>query len=136
MLVYRASLERKQAFLFRVVDIAMNLFVMATTISRAEAMTRRADRGAQEAQRLASTFCDSTERSVTSIFHELWRNDDAVKYRLGRSVLDGAATWLEEGAVPLGVDAEQMRPRATDELGVDTPSAIRQRIAEARRHAG
>jgi alkylation response protein AidB-like acyl-CoA dehydrogenase len=136
MLLYRASLERKQAFLFRVVDIAMDLFIMTTTVSRAEAMTRRADRGAPEALRLATTFCDSTERTVTSLFQQLWRNGDVAKYRVGRSVLDGAATWLEEGAVPLGVDAEQMQPQATDELGVDTPSATRQRIAGDRRHAG
>jgi alkylation response protein AidB-like acyl-CoA dehydrogenase len=135
MLLYRASLERKQAFLFRVVDIAVALFVMATAVSRAEAMTRRADRGAPDARRLASTFCGSTERTVARLFRELWRNDDDAKYRVGRSVLEGAAAWLEEGAVPLGVNAEQMRPRSAEELG-DAPSSTHRRSAEAQRHAG
>jgi hypothetical protein len=134
MLLYRASLERRQAFLFRIVDIAMHLFVMATAVSRAELMTRRAHRGAPEARRLASTFCDSSEGSVSTRFQELWHNADSVKYRVGQSVLDGAATWLEEGAVPLGIHAEAMRPHPVEPL-VDKPSSTRQRPAETHRRA-
>jgi alkylation response protein AidB-like acyl-CoA dehydrogenase len=136
MLLFRASLERRQGFLFRAVDIGMNLFVMATAVSRAEAMTRKAHRGAPEARRLASTFCHSSERAVSLRFHELWHNEDSAKHRVGQSVLHGAASWLEQGAVPLGVEAEEMRPLPVESIDADTTSATWPRAAEAPRRAG
>jgi hypothetical protein len=41
MVLYQARMEKKQAFLFRAVDIAMELFVMVAMIVR----TNKADRG-------------------------------------------------------------------------------------------
>ena len=45
MLVYQARLQNKQAFLFRLVDIANETFAMAASVSRAKALADRSRRG-------------------------------------------------------------------------------------------
>ena len=96
MLVYQARLQNKQAFLFRLVDIANEAFAIAATVSRAQAL---ADKGAPEAEdalRTADVFCRQARRRAQALFRDLWSNDDARRYRHGISVLEGAA-WLEAG---------------------------------------
>ena len=111
MVVFRTRLERKQAFLFRIVDIAMDLFAMTATISHVRKMMERGAPNAEEAQSLADVFCRASRRAVTRRFHALWRNDDDVRYRAGRAVLEGRHQWLEAGIVGLREDAEAMAPR-------------------------
>lgn len=135
MLVYRGGLERKQAFLFRIVDIAIRLFAMATAISRAEHMTRSAHRGAPQARQLASAFCHASERDVRAYFHGLWHNSDSENHRVGQSVLDGVASWLEEGAVALGIDAEDMLPQETQPAAAASPSPPSYHRADTPAHA-
>jgi hypothetical protein len=99
MLVYQAKLQNKQAFLFRLVDIANETFAMAASVARAQALVAKGAPEAKEAVRLADGFCLSARRRVRGLFRELWANDDAERYRLGLSVLEGRHQWLEAGMV-------------------------------------
>jgi hypothetical protein len=97
MLVYQARLQNKQAFLFRLVDIANETFAMAASVSRARSLAVKGAPEAPEAQRLADVFCRQARRRVRDLFRELWSNDDVARYKLGVSVLDGGLSWLEAG---------------------------------------
>jgi alkylation response protein AidB-like acyl-CoA dehydrogenase len=111
MLIHRAKLERKQGFLFRVVDIAMELFAMTAVIGRAQRMRDENHPTARAAQRLADLFCRTSRRTIADRFRALWRNDDRVKSAIGRGVLAGDQSWLETGIVGLGLTAEELEPR-------------------------
>jgi alkylation response protein AidB-like acyl-CoA dehydrogenase len=111
MIVHRARLERRQGFLFRLVDIAMELFAMTAAVTRAQSMRAGNSPAAAEAAELADVFCRGSRRIVEERFRALWRNDDAAKYALGSRVLDGADAWLEEGIVGLRRRAEEMAPQ-------------------------
>lgn len=112
MLRFRGGLERRQAFLFRVVDIAMELFAMTAVTGRARRMCEEGHPAGREASILADLFCRRSRRTVTAAFHALWRNDDALEYQLGRRVLEGTEAWLESGIVGLGRTAADLKPRA------------------------
>ena len=112
MIVYRAAGERKQAFLFRLVDVANDLFAMTAAVTRAEALRRAGGADAAHAVRLADAFCGSTERRVERLFEDLWKNEDEDAYRLGREILAGEHAWLEEGGIPTGLTVDDLRPRA------------------------
>jgi alkylation response protein AidB-like acyl-CoA dehydrogenase len=99
MLVYQARLQNKQAFLFRLVDIANETFAMAASVSRARSLAVKGAPEASEAQRLADVFCRQARRRVRDLFRELWSNDDVARYKLGVSVLDGGLSWLEAGVL-------------------------------------
>jgi alkylation response protein AidB-like acyl-CoA dehydrogenase len=97
MLVHGPKLQRKQAFLFRIVDVANELLAIAATVSRAQHMSRQNHPQSRRAQQLAELFCRESRRKVKDLFRDLWRNDDVRKYRVSRTVLDGHQEWLEEG---------------------------------------
>ncbi len=101
MLIHQARLERKQLFLFRLVDIANELFAMATSVTRAQALVRSKHPDAAHAARLADLFCRNSRRKVKRLFRDLWRNDDASKYKLASGVLRGDQDWMMEGILPL-----------------------------------
>jgi alkylation response protein AidB-like acyl-CoA dehydrogenase len=95
MALYQAKMERKQAFMFRAVDIAMELTVMSATVVRTQQLLeKRAPEGKASAE-LADLFCRNAEHYVNQKFHELWHNDDDAKYAVGRSVLEEKHVWLE-----------------------------------------
>jgi hypothetical protein len=105
MLVHKAKLQRRQAFLFRTVDVAMEIFAMAACISRVRTMREEKHPRAAEAGTLADLFCHNARRKIRRLFGELWNNDDVVKYRVGQSVLKGEHVWFETetmGALPHG----------------------------------
>jgi alkylation response protein AidB-like acyl-CoA dehydrogenase len=114
MLRYQAKLQNKQAFLFRLVDVANELFAMAATVARARALAEKQRPEAAEARHLADLFCRISRRRVQRLFDALWDNDDVLLYRAGVDVLDGRHEWLEKGI-----------------LGLGTPEAPRGRAAEA-----
>jgi len=111
MVVHQAKLQNKQAFLFRLVDVANNLFAMAAAICRAQAMAdaRHADAG--NAAELADLFCRSARRQVRQLFRDLWSNDDVRKYRVALRVLDGRHAWLEQGILALGAQLPTPKPQ-------------------------
>jgi alkylation response protein AidB-like acyl-CoA dehydrogenase len=98
MIRFQTRLQHKQAFLFRLVDVANELFAMAASVSRAEALRSRGEAEAKEAADLAGAFCALSRRRVKLLFRELWRNDDAVRHDTAVDVLAGRHRWLEEGA--------------------------------------
>jgi alkylation response protein AidB-like acyl-CoA dehydrogenase len=114
MLRYQAKLQNKQAFLFRLVDVANELFAMAARGARARALAEQQRPEAAEARRLADLFCRISRRRVRRLFDALWDNDDVLLYRAGVDVLDGRHEWLEKGILGLGTP-EAPRGRAVAE---------------------
>jgi hypothetical protein len=110
MAVYQAKMERKQGFLFRCVDVVMELFAMSATISHARQMLDARSPQAEHAVELADLFCRNARRRVKKSFHDLWSNDDAVKNRVAANVMKGAHTWLEDGYINLGLTPESLKP--------------------------
>jgi alkylation response protein AidB-like acyl-CoA dehydrogenase len=127
MLVFRAAAERKQVFLFRIVDVANALFAMAASASRARALAAAGAPEAPHAERLADQFCRAQRREVEALFHGLWHNDDTAAYRVGREVLAGQHAWLEKGGIALGVTVEELTPKLPPRAG---PAAVRTPPAE------
>jgi alkylation response protein AidB-like acyl-CoA dehydrogenase len=117
MMVYQARMERKQAFLFRCVDIANELFAMSASISRAQTLARAGGPEAREATQLALAFCAGARARVKDLFRDLWRNQDDANYALGKAVLDGRHAWLEKGAMELGVTVEDLKPKVPVKVG-------------------
>ena len=99
MLVYGPKLEVKQAFLFRIVDIAMELFAMTCSIKRARAMAEQKHVEAEQGGELAELFCALSRRRINGLFRDLWSNEDAYQYNAAMAVLEGHHTWLEEGII-------------------------------------
>jgi hypothetical protein len=126
MAIYQGRLQNKQAFLFRLVDVANELFAMAATITRAKALADTRNPQASEARELADLFCRSSRRKVARLFHDLWSNDDVAKYKMGLNVLAGRHAYAEAGIVGLDPVAGRQavgaaRPRSPSE-GNRTPS--------------
>jgi alkylation response protein AidB-like acyl-CoA dehydrogenase len=94
---WQAKMERKQAFLGRVVDIGAELFAMTACCSRAEMLLRTDPGRAASAYELAEAYCEQARVRVDEYFDRLWRNTDDADRGLTRKVLAGDYTWLEEG---------------------------------------
>lgn len=99
MVRYPATLERKQAFLFRTVDLAMEIAVLVATVVRAQKLADTKHPDAASAAALADLFALDARRFVERRFRELWANNDDQKTRVGREVLAGDHRSLE-WAVP------------------------------------
>jgi hypothetical protein len=96
MVRYQGRLQNKQAFLFRLIDVADELFAMAATVARAHALAAEGRPHGERAVRLADTSCRRSRRTIHHLFHELWHNDDELKYRTALDMLAGEHRWLEE----------------------------------------
>jgi len=96
MMLNGPKLEKKQAQLFRCVDIGAELFAMAAVCSRAQRDVGRnpADRSPLD---LADAFCRLARGKVENLFEALRSNSDPELYAVARGVLDGRYSWLEEG---------------------------------------
>jgi len=107
MAVYQAKMERKQGFLFRCVDVVMELFAMAATISRTKSMVDAGDPEAERALELADLFCRTSQRKVDKLFKDLWSNEDARRNAVAASVMQGQHSWLEKGILEIGLDKQE-----------------------------
>ena len=125
MVRYGAKLERKQAFLFRAVDIGMELFALCATISRATWMKAHHKEGAAGAIELADVFASQTRRKVNALFKALWANDDDARTRVAREVMAGKHRWLEHGIVGLPYTIEELTPSTVAELIAARPPPSR-----------
>ena len=96
------GLERKQAQLFRCVDIGAELFAMAATCVRAHRDRTALPRGegGESPLELADLFCRHSRRRIETLFAEIRSNDDGAGYRTARGLLDQRFAWLEGGIVP------------------------------------
>ena len=129
---YQAKLERKQVFLFRAVDIAMELFVMTAAITRAHRMAQEGHPGAKSAQRLADLVARNARRKIKATFKAMWSNEDALKHAIGKEILDGTHAWVEAGSCGLPFEAKDMIPPTVSELIAQRGQpAVAQAAAEA-----
>jgi alkylation response protein AidB-like acyl-CoA dehydrogenase len=96
MVRYGPKLERKQAVLFRGVDIGAELFAMAAACVRADDEARRGNSGALA---LADVFCRQARRRVDRLFRDFYGPNDAAIYALSQQVLQGEYEWMERGVM-------------------------------------
>jgi hypothetical protein len=95
MAVYQAGLERKQAFLFRAVEIAIELFAITAAVGRAQRLVDSRDPNAEKAVELADAFARGAERRIDGWFKAMWSNDDDLNSKIGRSLLTDRHVWIE-----------------------------------------
>jgi alkylation response protein AidB-like acyl-CoA dehydrogenase len=94
---YGPKLERRQALLFRLVDVGAELFAMSAVCVRARMLVRADGADGAGAIRLADHFCRGARRRVKRLFEDVFDNSDAFSYRLAQDVLAGKYAWLESG---------------------------------------
>lgn len=121
MVWHRAKLERKQAFLGRIVDIGAELFAMAAAVSRADKIFHEGERNAIH---LADLFCRGARRRIAANFEALWSNDDEAKYQLARQILDKQFTWLEREAAELPEEAREIPGAEPETVEEDLLNAL------------
>jgi hypothetical protein len=96
---WQGKLERKQAFLGRIVDIGAELFAISACCVRAK-MLRDAPEGRGAAE-LADLYCAQSRLRIDSLLRGLWRNTDDPDRRVAGRLVKGEYAWLEEGILPL-----------------------------------
>src|SRR6267378_2044902 len=101
MVRFGPKLELRQSVLFRLVDVAAELFAMAATCSRAQRLYERDRATGARAVHLADVFCRQARRRVRSKFNGLRRNEDVPTYKLAQEILAGEHRWLERNIVEL-----------------------------------
>jgi hypothetical protein len=114
---WQAKLEKKQAFLGRIVDIGAELFAIAAAATYATTIkAERPERG-EEAYALADLFCKQARSRVDALFSELWSNHDDANYKAAQDVLAGRFTWVEEGIADPSGDGPMIaaQPEGADE---------------------
>jgi hypothetical protein len=110
------GLERRQGFLFRIVDIGLEIFALAATVRHVHKLQQDGNEDAAHAVDLADFFARQTRRRIDELFYQLWHNDDAQATRVGLDLLAGKYTWLEHGITPLPYSTEDLRPKTMDEI--------------------
>jgi hypothetical protein len=101
---WQGAMERRQAYLGRIVDIGAELFAIAAACVKA-----RAERGEHpEGMELADLFCRQARLRAEALFDGLWTNTDAVDARAAKRVVAGRYAFLEEGIVPPPSDGDQV----------------------------
>jgi hypothetical protein len=125
MALYQAKMERKQGFLFRAVDIVMELFVMSATLSRAKRMVDDGDPDAERAVQIADLFCRGARRRIKRWFNDLWRNEDGLKNAVAAASLRGEHDWMLTGTLDMGWTPETLAPRSYSEIGREVVEKVR-----------
>jgi len=89
------GLEKRQAVLFRLVDVGAELFAMSAVCVHAHALVQAnpAERGPL---RLADLFCRHARARIRNSFRSVFDNDDRITYRVAQEVLQGKHGWLEQ----------------------------------------
>jgi len=96
---WQGKLEKKQAFLGRIVDIGAELFAISAAVVRAQMLLQDEPQNGQGAVELADLFARQARRRADALFYALWRNDDAEDYAFSQQVLAGRYTWVEDGVL-------------------------------------
>jgi len=94
------KLEKRQAVLFRLVDVGAELFAMSAACVYAQALVR-ANPGERGPIRLADLFCRHARTRVNQSFSGVFKNHDRATYKVAQEVLAGKHTWLEADVPPL-----------------------------------
>ena len=101
MIRFGPKLELRQSVLFRLVDVAAELFAMAATCSRAQKLFERDQTAGTRAVKLADLFGRQARRRVHAKFSDLRRNADVPTYKFAQEILAGEHRWLERDIVEL-----------------------------------
>src|SRR5262249_15473913 len=112
ILMHQAKLERKQGFLFRCVDVVMELFAMAASVSHAAQLRSEAHEEAERVVALADLFCRTSRRKVRRLFENLSKNDDVRKNEVAADVMKGEHAWLAQGMLELELGPDAFSPRS------------------------
>jgi hypothetical protein len=112
---YQAKMERKQAFLGRIVDIGSELYAIAAACVYAKTIEQEHPERAEQARELADLFCRQARRRADILFEELWHNDDDLNTKRAFGVLDGRYTWVEEGIIDPSGDGPMIPAEAKAE---------------------
>ena len=110
------GLERRQGFLFRIIDIGLEIFALAATVRNVHKLQQDGNEDAAQAVDLADFFARQSRRRIDELFYQLWHNDDAQATKVGLDLLAGKYTWLERGITPLPYSTEDLRPKTMDEI--------------------
>ena len=106
MMKYQAKLERKQAVLFRIVDIGTDLFAMSSAITYATALAKNGQKNAIE---LADVFCREARIRIENTFNNLFTDYDDAAYKLVQNLMKGEYDWFEGQLVqPVMPTAEEL----------------------------
>ena len=116
---WRGKMERKQAFLGRIVDIGAELFAMTASCVRATA------EGHPEGRELADLFCRQSRLRVARLFDQLWDNSDRLDGAAARRVAGGRYHFAESGVVPAPEEGEWVSHWSP---GPSTEPDVRRRI--------
>jgi hypothetical protein len=101
MLKHGPKLEREQMLLARFVDIGTELFAIAASATRAQALL---DKGVDrdEVLPLVDHFSAEARDRIASYFRGVRHNHDRMGYRLAQRMLKGPSDWLVDGIVGEG----------------------------------
>jgi alkylation response protein AidB-like acyl-CoA dehydrogenase len=122
MVRFGPKLERKQAVLFRAVDIGAELFAMSAACVRARMLLKK---GQPEAITLADTFCREARLRVAAHFENLFGENDENLYRVAMQVLKGDHAWLEHGIAAYGTEMGELPLGGEAEIPTEEPGAPR-----------
>lgn len=126
---WQAGLERRQAFLGRLVDVGAELYAMSAACVRARMLMEDGLAHAPDAEDLCDAFCRAARRRVEALFQDLWHNDDDLDRGTGLGVLKGRYRWAEAGVVDLTGEGPMMGGRDSE------PEAARPRRRPRARRA-
>ncbi len=98
MIIYGPGLQNKQSFLFKIVDIAVELYTMAVCLAKARKFQTL---GNNEAMDMANLYCQNSTTKVKNLFRDLWCNNDNAKYSMAKRIEDDEFLWLEEGIIEM-----------------------------------
>ena len=124
---WQAKLEKKQAFLGRIVDIGAELFAISSAAVYAQTIVKEHPERGDQAIELADLFCRQARRRVENLFDALWANEDDANYKVAMQVLEGRHTWIEEGVLDPSGAGPQI---ADDQPGETAPDARFERDAD------
>jgi alkylation response protein AidB-like acyl-CoA dehydrogenase len=97
MAKYGPKLEKEQVILGNFVDIGVDLFVMAATLSYADHLVWL-DPTDQTPQELADLFCKEARRRIENNFRAVKSNFNRSYSKVAGLLMDGKLGWLAEGA--------------------------------------
>jgi hypothetical protein len=98
MFKHGAKLEREQVLLGRFVDTGTELFALAASTTRAQALIEKgADR--TEVLSLVNHLAANSRLKVAAYFRGFSKNNDRMGYRLAQRMLEGPPQWLVQGVV-------------------------------------
>ncbi len=103
---WQGSLERRERFLGRIVDLGAELFAMSAACVRARRYAVHEPELAAQAAELADLFCAQATRRAEALFTELWDNTDRIDHWAAERVLSGRYEFLEDGVIHAESDAD------------------------------